>query len=184
MSVYDFIAEDRLGNKINLSEYEGKVLLIVNTATRCGFTPQYKELQYLYEKYQAVGFEVLDFPCNQFGNQTPESDEEIFFLCRNRFGMTFQQFKKISIKGEDAHPLFKWLAENTDFKGFDKLHPLAALLDRALRENDPDYDKDSEIKWNFTKFLIDKQGNIVKRFEPTASMVALENEIDRLIWDK
>jgi len=98
--------------------------------------------------------------------------------------MTFQQFKKISIKGEDAHPLFKWLVENTEFEGFDKLHPLAALLDRALRENDPDYDKDSEIKWNFTKFLIDKQGNIVKRFEPTASMVALENEIDRLIWDK
>ncbi|MGP1570066.1 MAG: glutathione peroxidase [Eubacteriales bacterium] len=184
MKLHDFVVKDKLGNDVKLSDYEGKVLLIVNTATKCGFTPQYKELQYIYDKYAAAGFEILDFPCNQFGNQAPENDEEIFFLCRNRFGMTFRQFKKTKVKGEDADPLFRWLVDNTEFKGFDKMHPLAGVLELALREIDENYDKDSEIKWNFTKFLIDRNGEIVARFEPTASMISLENEIDRLIWDK
>lgn len=184
MNVYDFVVKDKLEHDVKLSEYKGKVLLIVNTATECGFTPQYKELQYIYDKYNAAGFEILDFPCNQFGNQAPGSDEEIFFLCRNRFGMTFRQLKKIKVKGENADPLFKWLTENTEFNGFDKMHPLAGVLDKSLREIDENYDKDSNIKWNFTKFLIDKTGNIVKRFEPTASMVELESKIDHLIWDK
>lgn len=183
MNVYDFTVKDKLDNDVELSEYKGKVLLVVNTATECGFTPQYKELQYIYEKYKPTGFEILDFPCNQFGKQAPGTDKEILFLCRNRFGITFRQFKKLNVKGEDASELFKWLTENTEFEGFDKLHPLAGLLDQALRQHDENYDKTPEIKWNFTKFLIDRNGNIVKRFEPTTQMVILDNVIDSLIWN-
>ncbi len=184
MNIYDFVVKDKLGNDIKLSEYEGKVLLVVNTATKCGFTPQYKELQYIYEKYNPAGFEILDFPCNQFGNQSPGSDDEILSLCRSRFGMTFKQFKKVDVNGEHAAELFKWLEANTEFKGFDKLHPLAALLDQALRQTDENYEEGSNIKWNFTKFLIDKSGNIVDRFEPTTNMLNLEKQINALIWDK
>lgn len=184
MNIYDFSVKDKLGNDVKLSEYEGKALLIVNTATECGFTPQYSELQYIYEKYKQKGLEILDFPCNDFGAQAPGTDDEILFLCKSRFNITFRQFHKITTKGVEAEPLFKWLEDNTKFEGFDKLHPLGQLLETSLKNMDPNFDKKSNIKWNFTKFLIDRNGNIAKRFEPTTQMVDIENAIDALIAQK
>ena len=127
MNAYDFKVKNMDGSEVSLSEYKGKVLLIVNTATGCGFTPQYDELQDLYEEFSADGFEILDFPCNQFGEQAPGSDEEIHSFCTGRFGITFPQFAKVDVNGENAIPLFKWLTENTKFEGFGK-SPMALML--------------------------------------------------------
>ena len=118
MNIYDFSVKTRTGEDVSLTDYKGKVLLIVNTATGCGFTPQYDELQDLYEEFKDQGFEILDFPCNQFANQAPGDDEEIHSFCTGRFGITFPQFAKIDVNGENAIPLYKWLTENTTFKGF------------------------------------------------------------------
>ena len=134
-TVYGFTVKDAAGKDVSLSQYQGKVLLVVNTATKCGFTPQYKELQDLYEKYQASGLEILDFPCNQFGGQAPGTMEEIRDFCTGKYHTTFPQSLKIDVNGPDA-----------------------------------DYASKPEVKWNFTKFLIDKEGKVVARFEPTASM--------------
>lgn len=170
MSIYDFKALTQDGREISLGDYRGKVLLVVNTATGCGFTPQYNDLQKLYEEYQAQGFEVLDFPCNQFGNQAPGSDGEIHDFCTLRYKITFPQFSKIEVNGEGATPMYKWLTENTTFEGFDKLHPIGLLLGQMLKKQNPDYKNSSSIKWNFTKFLISREGEIIARFEPTTSM--------------
>ena len=166
MKLYDYEVTDVKGNLRKLSEYEGNVLLIVNTATGCGFTPQYDGLQDLYEKYQNKGFEILDFPCNQFGNQAPGSDEEIHSFCTGRFGITFPQFAKVDVNGENAIPLYKWLTENTKFEGFGK-SPMALTLSGVVKKTDKDYKNNGNVKWNFTKFLIDRNGEIVARFEPT-----------------
>jgi glutathione peroxidase len=165
MSVYDFTVKDRKGGEVSLSEYEGKVLLIVNTATGCGFTSQYKELQEIYEEFKDKGFEILDFPCNQFGEQAPGNDEEIHTFCTGRFGITFPQFAKIDVNGDNAIPLFKWLTENTKFNGFGK-SPISLILSSVAKKQDKDYKNNGNVKWNFTKFLIDRNGQIVARFEP------------------
>ena len=166
MNAYDFTVKARDGSKIALAEYKGKVLLVVNTATGCGFTPQYDELQGLYREFKDRGFEVLDFPCNQFGGQTPGDDTEINSFCTGRYGITFPQFSKVDVNGEHAIPLFKWLTENTKFEGFGA-SPIGVKLSDVVKKVDKDYQSNGNVKWNFTKFLIGRDGEIVARFEPT-----------------
>lgn len=179
-TIYDFTAKTQDGQEISLSQYKGKVLLIVNTATGCGFTPQYAPLQELYDACHDKGLEILDFPCNQFHNQAPGSDEEIHTFCEGRFGITFPQFSKIDVLGENAHPLYKYLAENTTFQGFGK-GMMALILKAAAKSMDKDYKNNGNVKWNFTKFLIDREGNIVARFEPTADMKLVSAEVEKLL---
>lgn len=157
MRIYDYEVMDMKGNMRKLSEYEGKVLMIVNTATGCGFTPQYDGLQDLYEKYKEQGFEILDFPCNQFANQAPGSDEEIVSFCSSRYGVTFEQFHKIEVNGENEAPLYTYLKEQ---KG------------GVMGKN---------IKWNFTKFLVDREGNVVCRLASTKTPEAMEKMIVELL---
>ena len=152
MSVYEFKVLNQKGQEVSLEEFKGKVLLVVNTATGCGFTPQYKGLEDLYEKYREEGFEILDFPCNQFFKQAPGSDEEINAFCSLRYNTQFPRFKKVEVNGNNASPLFKYLC--TDSKG-----------------------KYKKVKWNFTKFLVDREGNVIARFEPTVKPEAFENAI-------
>ena len=166
MNLYDFTVKARDGSDVPLSEYRGKVLLVVNTATGCGFTPQYDELQDLYDEFKDKGLEILDFPCNQFGEQAPGDDEEIHSFCTGRYGITFPQFSKIDVNGENASPLFKWLTDNTKFEGFG-MSPMGVMLSGVVKKTDKDYKNNGKIKWNFTKFLIDRNGEIVARFEPT-----------------
>ena len=181
MKIYDFSVKNRKDEDISLKSYKGKVLLIVNTATRCGFTPQYDELENLYEKYNKEGFEVLDFPCNQFGNQAPESNEEIYTFCQLNYKVKFEQLAKVEVNGENALPLFQYLKEQKGFSGFDPKHKLTSVLTEMLSKNDPNFAKKSDIKWNFTKFLVDKSGNVVARFEPTTSVEVIEQEIKKLL---
>lgn len=166
MNIYDFEVKTQDGREFSLSEYKGKLLLVVNTATGCGFTPQYDELQDIYDEFKEKGFEILDFPCNQFGGQAPGDDEEIHSFCTGRYGITFPQFSKVDVNGEKASPLFKWLTENTKFEGFG-VSPAGIMLSGVVRKADKDYKNNGDIKWNFTKFLIDRNGEIVARFEPT-----------------
>ena len=180
-SVYDFNVKNDEGKEVSLSDYKGKVMLIVNTATRCGFTPQYKELEELYQKYSQSGLEILDFPCNQFGQQAPGSIEEIHNFCTANFNIHFPQFDKIDVNGDNAHPLFTYLKSKQAFVGFDLNERLGKLLDDMMRKNDPEFDKNPDIKWNFTKFLIDRQGNVIKRFEPTDKMADVELEIAKAL---
>lgn len=180
MSVYDFTVKAQDGTEVALSDYNGKVLLIVNTATGCGFTPQYDELQDIYEEFQAKGLEILDFPCNQFGEQAPGSDEEIHSFCTGRFGITFPQFAKIDVNGDNAIPLYKWLVENSTFEGFGK-GPKALAMSGVMKLMDKDYKNNSKIKWNFTKFLISREGEIIGRFEPTNSMKDLRTAVEKAL---
>lgn len=180
-NVYDFTVKDRKGNEVSLSEYKGKVLLIVNTATGCGFTPQYEELEAFYKSYKDQGLEILDFPCNQFGQQAPGTDDEIHQFCTLKFGTEFPQFKKIDVNGEGEDPLFTYLKAQKGFEGFDLENKLGKLLDDMLAKADPEFRTKSDIKWNFTKFLIDRQGNVVARFEPTHDMKQIEEEIKKLL---
>lgn len=180
-SVYDFNVKNDEGKEVSLSDYKGKVMLIVNTATRCGFTPQYKELEELYQKYSQSGLEILDFPCNQFGQQAPGSIEEIHNFCTANFNIHFPQFDKIDVNGDNAHPLFTYLKSKQAFGGFDLNERLGKLLDDMMRKKDPEFDKNPDIKWNFTKFLIDRQGNVIKRFEPTDKMADVEMEIAKAL---
>ena len=179
MNIYDFTVTAQDGREIPLAEYRGKVLLIVNTATGCGFTPQYEELQELYEACGEAGLEILDFPCNQFGQQAPGSDEEIHSFCTGRFGITFPQFAKIDVNGANASPLVKWLTENTEFSGFG-MSPMGMMLSGVVKKTDKDYKNNGKIKWNFTKFLIDRNGEIVARYEPT-DMKKLKEKIEECL---
>ncbi|MBE6288911.1 MAG: glutathione peroxidase [Bacteroidaceae bacterium] len=179
-SVYDFTVKGLNNEDVSLKDYSGKVLLIVNTATKCGFTPQYKELQALYEKYQARGFEVLDFPCNQFGEQAPGTNEEIHDFCTGTYNTTFAQFAKIDVNGENEAPIFKFLKEKQGFKGFEtENNETGKMMDQMMSRRDPDYKDKSDIKWNFTKFLVNKKGEVIARFEPSDSMMKLETAIRR-----
>ena len=180
MSIYDFKVKARDGSEVSLADYQGKVLLIVNTATGCGFTPQYDELQDLYEAHQKDGLEILDFPCNQFREQAPGSDEEIHAFCTGRYGITFPQFSKIDVLGENADPLFKYLSDNTTFEGFGK-SPMTMILKTVVRSMDKDYKNNGNVKWNFTKFLIDRNGNIVARFEPTESLDTVKTKVKEVL---
>ncbi|MCM1303048.1 MAG: glutathione peroxidase [Lachnospiraceae bacterium] len=157
MSIYDFSVKSQNGDDVALEDYRGKVLLIVNTATGCGFTPQYEGLQDLYEKYQSRGLEILDFPCNQFGHQAPGSDREITDFCQSRYGVTFRQFKKIEVNGEREEPLYAFLKSQQ----------------KGVMGN--------KIKWNFTKFLVDREGNVVARFAPTVTPEQIEEQVKGLL---
>ena len=176
-SIYDFKVKDDVGQEVSLSDYKGKVLLIVNTATRCGFTPQYKELEALYEKYRGEGLEILDFPCNQFGQQAPGTIQEIHQFCSANFDIQFPQFDKIEVNGANAHPLYTWLKAQKGFSGFDVNDQRGKMMDGMLRKQDADYDKKSDIKWNFTKFLVSRDGRVLKRYEPTDKMTDIEVDI-------
>lgn len=179
MNIYDFNIKAQDGSDISMSSYKGKVLLIVNTATGCGFTPQYDELQDLYELHQKDGLEILDFPCNQFGGQAPGSDEEIHSFCTGRYGITFPQFAKIEVNGENASPLYKYLTQNTTFGGFSGA--MGLVLKVAVRKMDKDYKNNGLIKWNFTKFLIDRRGSIIARFEPTEPLENVKAKIEEVL---
>ena len=179
MNIYDFKVKAQDGSEISLDCYKGKVLLVVNTATGCGFTPQYDELQDLYDEFKDKGLEILDFPCNQFGGQAPGDDEEIHSFCTGRYGITFPQFSKVDVNGENAIPLFKWLTDNTKFEGFGK-SPMALMMSGIAKKMDKDYKNNGNIKWNFTKFLIDRNGEIVARFEPT-DMKKLKAKIEECL---
>lgn len=168
-TVYDFTVKDRTGKDVNLSQYQGKVLLIVNTATGCGFTPHYEPLEAMYKELKDQGFEILDFPCNQFANQAPGSADEIHEFCTVKFGADFPQFAKIDVNGEDAEPLFAYLATEKPFHGFGK--GLKSFgLDKFAKSNNKIFGDKAYIKWNFTKFLIDREGHVLARFEPTEDM--------------
>ena len=175
--IYDISVKDDLGNNVSLADYKGKVLLIVNTATRCGFTPQYDELEALYEKYHAQGLEILDFPCNQFGEQAPGTIEEIHQFCTANFNIQFPQFDKIDVNGANESPLFTYLKARKGFGGFDLNDQRGKFMDEMLRKHDADYDKKSDIKWNFTKFLVSRDGRVVKRYEPTDKMTDVDTDI-------
>jgi glutathione peroxidase len=157
MKLYDYEVKELSGNKVSMKEYEGKVLLIVNTATGCGFTPQYEGLQKLYDKYKERGFEVLDFPCNQFGNQAPGSNDEIHEFCQLKYNTSFPMFSKVDVNGDNQEPLFEYLKEQKK-----------SLLG-------------SKIKWNFTKFLVDREGKVVGRFEPTTEPSQIDVKIAALL---
>ena len=154
MTLYDFVVKDAKGQDVPLSNYKGKVLLVVNTATGCGFTPQYKGLQDLYETYQSRGLEILDFPCNQFMNQAPGTDAEISSFCQRNFGVTFKTFAKVLVNGRETHPLYGYLKRNSGRK---------------------------IISWNFTKFLIDREGRVVRRFSPRTRPEDLNDRIEALL---
>lgn len=180
-TVYDFSLKDKQGNDVSLSDYKGKVLLIVNTATACGFTPQYEELETIYTNLRGKGFEILDIPCNQFGNQAPGTDEEIKEFCQVKFGTDFPQFKKSEVNGGGQLPLYAWLKEQKGFEGFDSGHKLTPILEKMLDKNVPDWRKTSDIKWNFTKFLIDRNGEVVARFEPTKDLKEVQRQVEAVL---
>ena len=179
-TLYDFevMAQD---GQVKLDKFKGEVVLIVNTASKCGFTPQYADLEALYKKYHDKGLEILDLPCNQFGGQSPESDAETTEFCKLNYNTEFPQMKKCEVNGANELPLYTWLKSQQGFKGFDEGHPLSNILDTKLRETDASYDKKSDIKWNFTKFLVNRQGEVVARFEPTADMAKVEEAIVNLL---
>ena len=179
-NVYDFHVKDMDGNDVSLEKYKGKILLIVNTATGCGFTPHYEPLEEMYKLFKNKGFEILDFPCNQFANQAPESNEDIQKFCTMKFGTEFPQFDKIDVNGENADPLLSYLATEKPFKGFGKgIKNLA--LDKFAKLNNNKFGDKAYIKWNFTKFLIDRQGNVIERFEPTVDMDIVKQKVQSVL---
>ena len=180
MSLYDYSVKDRSGNEVFLDQYKGKVVLVVNTATGCGFTPQYKELEEMYEKYHDQGLEILDIPCNQFAGQTPGTDDEIHEFCTLRYNTQFPQMKKSDVNGENELPLYTYLKSQKGFEGFGK--GVAALAMKAMaKKANKDYKNSPDIKWNFTKFLVDREGNVVARFEPTIDMKEVEKAVADLV---
>ena len=180
MGFYDQSIMAANGEMVSMKDYEGKVVLVVNTATGCGFTPHYKDIESMYEEYHDKGFEVIDVPCNQFAGQTPGTDEEIHEFCTLKYKTQFPQMKKTDVNGENATPLFKYLKEQKGFEGFGK-GPSALAMSAMLSKIDKDYKNNSEIKWNFTKFVIDRKGNVVARFEPTAKMSEVAKCVASLI---
>ena len=176
-TVYDFSLKDKKGHEVSLSQYKGKVLLIVNTATGCGFTPQYEDLEAMYHRLKDKGLEILDVPCDQFGHQAPGSDEEIHQFCTLKFGADFPQFKKSEVNGANELPLYTWLKEQKGFNGsYDA--KLAAVMEKLYNEANPEPRKKDDIQWNFTKFLIDRNGNVIARFEPTVDMKEVEKQVE------
>ena len=181
MSIYDFTVKGTDGTDVSLSDYEGNVLLIVNSATECGFTPQYNELADIYDEFKNDGFVILDFPCNQFGNQAPGTGEEIKKACRLKFLVEYPIFDKIDVNGSDEDTLFTYLKSEKSFEGFDSDHELAGVIEDVVSKIDPDYMNNSDIKWNFTKFLVDREGNVVERFEPTKDLSIVKEKIRELL---
>jgi len=181
MSIYDFKANTIEGDEVSLEQYRGKVLVIVNTASKCGFTPQYEGLEKLYEKYKDKGFEILGFPSNQFAGQEPGESQEIQNFCKINYGVSFQLFEKCDVREEKAHPIFRYLTKKTTFKGFDLNNPNGKKLNDMLKGKFPQFLEGNSVKWNFTKFLIGRDGNIVKRYEPTTEPADMSTDIEKLI---
>ena len=178
--IYDYEVTTGTGETQSLADYKGKVILIVNTATGCGFTPHYKDMEAMYEKYHDQGLEILDVPCNQFAGQTPGTDDEIHEFCTLHYNTKFPQMKKSDVNGENALPLFTFLKEQKGFEGFGK-GPKALAMSAMLKKIDKDYKNNPDIKWNFTKFVVDREGNVVARFEPTADMGKVEECVKALL---
>lgn len=178
--IYDYEVTTVKGNTLKLSEYKGKVILVVNTATGCGFTPQYAPIEKLYKDYHNRGLEIIDVPCNQFGNQAPGTDDEIHEFCSLHYNTTFQQMKKSDVNGENELPLYTYLKSQKGFEGFEE-HEYKDLLEKMFSAADPDWAKKPDIKWNFTKFIINREGEVVARFEPTADMSKVEDCIKALL---
>ncbi|MEK3883373.1 glutathione peroxidase [Paenibacillus sp. PL2-23] len=181
MSVYSYSVTAMNGREVSLEEFKGKVLLIVNTASQCGFTFQYKELQNLYEKYKEQGLVVLGFPCNQFADQEPDSNEKVEAFCLLNYGVSFPMFQKLNVRDHDAHPLFTHLADSKPFRGFNEKHPVAKILIALIQEKLPHYMEGDSIKWNFTKFLIDREGEVFERFESTTDPYEMEPIIEYVL---
>lgn len=179
MSIYDFKVNKRKGGELDFSTLKGKVLLIVNTATGCGFTPQYAAIEELYEKYHDNGFEVLDFPCNQFGNQAPGSDEEIHEFCTARYKTQFDQLAKVDVNGENESPVYTFLKKampEEEVKGMKNKMAMKAISKISTTTKN-----EGDIKWNFTKFLVDREGNVVKRYNPTFKPEDIDADIAALL---
>ena len=179
MSIYDFEVLDGDGNVQFLSQYKDKVLLIVNSATECGFTPQYTQLNEIYVEFNDEGFEILDFPCNQFGGQAPGTTQEITEVCRSKWLVPYTIFDKIEVNGENAHPLYEYLKSEQPFRditgeGADEFKKILKSIDENFMDSD-------DIKWNFTKFLVDRNGNVVQRFEPTEDLNDVKEAIRALL---
>lgn len=181
MSIYNYTVKDNKGEDVSLEKYKGEVVLIINSATECGFTPQYDELQELYDKYKDRGFIILDFPCNQFGGQAPGTNDEIATFCSSKFNIKFPIFDKVDVAGDDAIDLFKYLVSEKPFEGFGKGHKLSLILHAMMKKNDKNYAENPDVKWNFTKFLVDRDGNVIERFEPTSKMSNLEKKINEVL---
>lgn len=179
MAIYDYTVTDRKGNSVSMADFKGKVLLIVNTATGCGFTPQYKGLEELWQKYHDKGLEILDFPCDQFGHQAPGDDDEIHEFCQMKYNTSFDNFKKIEVNGENEIPLYTFLKSQKGFAGFTGVK--GALMSQIVGKIDPDFKNNANIKWNFTKFLVDRDGNVVERFESTVEPKKIDDKIAALL---
>ena len=180
MAFYDYSVTTRNGEEFPLKNFEGKVVLVVNTATGCGFTPQYEPIEKMYETYHEQGFEVLDIPCNQFAGQTPGTDQQVHEFCQLKYKTQFDQMKKSDVNGENELPLYKWLKEQKGFEGMGK-GPAALAMSLMLKKLDKNYKSNPDIKWNFTKFVIDRKGDVVARFEPTADMKKVEECVKSLL---
>lgn len=180
MGFYDYSVTNIKGEEVNMKDFEGKVVLVVNTATGCGFTPQYKEIEEMYEKYHEKGLEILDIPCNQFAGQTPGTDEEIHEFCTLKYNTQFPQMKKSDVNGENELALYTYLKSQKGFEGFGK-SPAAVAMSVMLKKIDKDYKNNPNIKWNFTKFVVDRNGEVVARFEPTANMKDVDECVASLL---
>ena len=179
MNIYDITVKKRTGEVIELGAFKDKVLLIVNTATGCGFTPQYEVLENLYKKYHAQGLEILDFPCNQFGKQAAGSNDEIHEFCQLKYNTTFDQFDKIEVNGENEDSLFKYLKDNSDEEIVNGMKHKLAM--KAILKISDTFNNKNDIKWNFTKFLVDRKGNVIMRVSPIESPMILEDKIKELL---
>ena len=180
MSIYDYSVPAPKGGEVSLRDYEGKVILVVNTATGCGFTPHYKDLEEMYEKFHEKGLEIVDVPCNQFAGQTPGTDDEIHEFCTLKYNTQFPQMKKSDVNGENALPLFQYLKSQKGFEGFGH-GPMALMMGTMLKKIDKDYKNNPEIKWNVTKFVVERKGNVVARFEPTEKMDKVAQCVESLL---
>ncbi|PRX27223.1 glutathione peroxidase [Orenia metallireducens] len=181
MSIYDFKVKAVDGKEVSLEEYKGKVLIIANTASKCGFTPQYEDLQKLYEEYKDQGLEILGFPCNQFANQEPGTSQEAQSFCTMNYGVEFPIFAKVDVRGEGAIPLFKYLTEKAPHEGFDLDHPNSKLIYSVLSDKFPSYIHGNSIKWNFTKFVVGRDGEVLKRFETHIEPRYMEEYIQEVL---
>ena len=179
-TIYDYTLPTPQGEEVSLKDFEGKVLMVVNTATGCGFTPQYKDLEDMYEAFHDKGLEIIDVPCNQFAGQAPESDEEIHQFCQLKYNTQFPQYKKSDVNGENELPLYTWLKSQKGFEGFGK-GVKALAMSAMLSKIDKDYKNNPNIKWNFTKFIAYRNGNVVARFEPTADMNEVRKCVEALL---
>lgn len=180
MTIYDLTVPKTDGTELALSDFKGKVMLIVNTATGCGFTPHYAPIEEMYEQFHDKGFEVIDVPCNQFAGQTPGTDEEIHEFCTLKYNTQFPQMKKSDVNGENELPLYKYLKSQKGFETFGKGAKALAMA-AMCKARDKNYKDNPDIKWNFTIFLVDREGNVTSRFEPTIDMKKVKEAVEGLI---